>query len=283
VDAANAGRDSASVEVTATLGDLALGKVAASVGSANWGQTFEITKGGELAPLPGRLKPGRYPLKIVAKVGGQTVDTIEIQVDVGPSQVQNVRLDTKDKDTWLSWDKVPEDGCDYDIFVSPAGGPGVKRSAQSQLQWRVDPELLQLKESRWLYVVARHVESGLSGPPSAWVPLRNSDPFVGSWVGKSTLKDAPKVPPINDYATISHSGDRWSINRGDFLYASDDGETKFKVEGNRLTAERITDVDGRKTTFRWTAQLAGDSLTGQESCEEQGRTLWVKEFTLERK
>jgi len=173
VDLANSGPDNASVEVTATLGDLSLGKVVGSVTSGDYSHTINLTKSGELAPLPGRFKPGRYPLKIVAKVGGREVDKIDLQVDVGPSQVPNVRFETKDKDTWLCWDKVAEDGCAYAIFLSgPTPGPGDKRTTQDQLKWRVDTDLLNQKESKWLYVVARHADSGLSGPPSAWLPLQ---------------------------------------------------------------------------------------------------------------
>ncbi|MDB5312410.1 MAG: hypothetical protein JWO38_6612 [Gemmataceae bacterium] len=179
VNVSNGPRDGGAplVAVTAAIDDKPLGEMENGIGPQTDNLKFDLTPPAFVKSLPVAFTPGPHTLRIEAKVGGALVDEIEVNLTIAPSQVTGLRLEAKEKETWLAWDAVPEGGCDYDVyFVWPTEGAGVKQATTGQPRWRVESGLLDLKESKWLYVVARHAPSGLAGVPSAFLPLTPSLP-----------------------------------------------------------------------------------------------------------
>jgi hypothetical protein len=242
VNVSNGHRDrNALVAVTAAIDDKPLGKVEKGVAPQTENDKFELTPPGFVKSLPQPFPPGQHKLRIEAKVGGNLVDEIEINLTIGPSQVKGLRLEAKDKETWLVWDPVPEGGCDYDVyFVWPTEGAGVKQTTTGQPRWRVDSNLLDLKESKWLYVVARHAPSGLSGVPSAFLPLTPSLPDEPIPLGQLDIEmSATMVQLYSDRTVDRKIWLAWKDTPVGAIIKIDNEEMELTQEGDVLrTVER---------------------------------------------
>jgi hypothetical protein len=235
VNVSSTGGAAQNVSVTATLGGEPFGKVQHVISPGDINVAAELASATKRAPMPKVYEPGTYPLKIEAKVGNAVVDTIELNIDVGPSQVKGLRYEQKDKETWLCWDPAPEKGIEYSVLhVRSDKKTETQKAKTTETRWRVPAELASGKDSGYLSVVAWHNPSSLMGPPSTWLPLHTAEPEL---VGLLAVRmgDSPsagvRANPIDD--KLSNVNTWRYVNKGSIIRI-DSEEMELTSEGAGL-------------------------------------------------
>ncbi|MBY0228561.1 MAG: C39 family peptidase [Gemmataceae bacterium] len=185
------------VTVSATLAGQPLGKA----WNGNAGERSAITEA-DLTPvpaaLPGKASPGRAKLVAVAKVGTEVVDSLSVEVDLGPSRVEGVKVAKKGSKRVLSWKPLPEDGIEYQVrLVADRTGltaDGTLRKQIAGTEWELDAETLAGGKPRWLMVRAIHLASKLHGPPSELQPVPSGD-----WLAEQREAIARALPELKEF------------------------------------------------------------------------------------
>jgi hypothetical protein len=119
-------------------------------------------------PMPSPLiSVGRSTLHILAKVGGNVVDSISLDVDIGPSQVKDLNYEIRDGRTFLRWAPVPEGDMWYEVYRvlgKPEEKPRLYGKTR-ELEWEVLPQDISRTSLKRRYRIPRKHQPSESGSP----------------------------------------------------------------------------------------------------------------------